>query len=97
MFDGKGSSFLDYEQQVRLRMCATRTDPASRASAVVMHVSSVPRRVCSSAGGGHVDDQDGVAQILGILRSCFAPGDEDAIYQQAMRFLRYRCTDMSVD
>ena len=81
--DEEGSSVQNYERQVRLWMRAATTDPASK--------------VCLSAGGDPLDDQDGVARILEMLRRNFAPGVADAAYQQVARLFQYRRADQSID
>ena len=77
--DSKGLSLQDYERRVRLWMRTTKADPAGRASSFVMRMNSAPRQVCSSAGGDHLDDQDGVMRILEMPRTYFAPGAANAI------------------
>ena len=97
VFDGKDSSFQDYEQQVRLWTRTTETDPASTASTLASQTNPAPRQVCLLPCGGHLDGRGGVARILEILRSYFAPEAADAIYQQAIRFTQYRRADQSID
>ena len=59
VFDGRGASFLDFEQQVHLWMRAAKTGPASRASLLVLHMHSVQRPVCLAEGGDLLGRRDG--------------------------------------
>ena len=83
-FDAKGSSFQYYEKRVRLWMRSKETGPAGRASTSVLQMNSVPRRVCFSARGDHLDDQTGVARILEVLRRYFAVEAAGASYRQSI-------------
>ena len=96
-FDRKCTLFLDFGQQIQSRMRATKTNTANRAPLLVLHMISAPRRVCPSAGGGHLDNQDGVARTLEVPRNYFAPEAADAIYQRLMRFMRHRRAAQPVD
>ena len=95
MSDGKGASFLDFERHAQLWMRTTKTDPASRASPLVLHMNSVPRQFRPSARGGHLGDRKGDTRILGILSNYFAPEAAGAIYEQVMRFMQYRSAEQS--
>ena len=97
MFDGRGSSFLDFEQQVFLRIRTAKADFAIRAYPSALHLRSAPREVCIAAGADFVSNQDGAARISDILRKFFAPDAADAIHQQATRFSHPRRAGQSID
>ena len=82
IFDGRGTSFLDFERQVHLWVRATKTEPAARESMLAPHMQPAPRQVCLAEGGEILDHCDGVARILEILQSKFAPEAADAINEQ---------------
>ena len=44
-----------------------------------------------------MERNDDVMRILEIPRNYFGPGAVDSIYQEVVRFLRYRRTDRSID
>ena len=81
VFDGRGSLFLDVEQQVYLWMRTTKQGLAGRSSLLVLHMRPAPRQVCPTAGGGFLGIQDGVARILEALGGFFAPRAAGAIHQ----------------
>ena len=83
-FDEKGSSHQDCERLARSWIRMTHLDPSRRAAALVLHVNSVARRVCTSAGGGPVGSNDGASRILEISENYFAP-------ESATRFTREWC------
>ena len=60
-------------------------------------MNSAPRQFWQSAAGGHLDNQEGVARILEVLRNYFAPEAADAIYRQVMRFTQYRRAEQPAD
>ena len=97
VFAGGGASFLDFEQQVRLRMRTTKTEVAARASLLALQLRPAPRQVCLAAGGNISGHQDGATRILDIRRSYFAPEAAHAIRQQVTRFTNYRRSGQSVD
>ena len=96
VFDGRGSPFSGPEQQARLRICATETEPASRALLLVLCLHSAPRQVCLAEGGDVLGRHDGAARIMGMLRSYSAPDAADAFCRQVMRFPHYRRADQSI-
>ena len=51
-FDGKGSSFLDFEQRVALWNRTTDIPEERRASQLVLHMEPSARQVCLQNGGG---------------------------------------------
>ena len=50
-FDEEGESLANYAQEVGLRRHVASLDPAKFASALILHLGSVARDVCVSAGG----------------------------------------------
>ena len=96
-FGGRGTSFSGLEQHVHLWRRKTKTEAASRASLLVLHMRSAPRQVRLATGGGHSDNHDDVARILRILRNYFAPEAAGAIPQQVMRFAQCRRAEQSTN
>ena len=88
VFAGRGASFSVFEQQAHLWMRAAKTQPASRASLLVSHTRSAPRRVRLAEGGDASGHHVGVARIIGILRS-FSP--------QVVKFMLRRRSDQSIN
>ena len=84
VFDGRATSFWDYEQQVYLCMRATKPGLVARASLVILHMQPAPRQVCLAEGCGLLARRDGATQILDILRNYSAPETANAIHQHAM-------------
>ena len=96
-FDGKGSSYIIYEQQVRLWRQVANLDPSKRAAALILQVETVARQVCLAAGSDSVANNDGAEQILGILKDYFAPDAVDSAFQEVARFLQFKRTDQTMD
>ena len=80
-----------------MRMRAAKTELASRARLLVLHMHPAPRQVCLAAGGDYLDNHDGVARILGVPHNYFAPDAVDANHQQVMRFMHFRRAGQSVE
>ena len=97
MFNGRGSPFLDFERHVFLWVRSAETKLASRASLLVLRMRPAPRQVCLAAGGDYLDDQDGAARLLGVLRKFFPPDAAGAIRQRVMRFTHFRRAEHSID
>ena len=85
VFDGRGSSFLDFEQHVLLWMRAMEAELASRASLSALLLHSAPRQVCLAAGGDYLGHQDGVARSRDIPRNYFALVSENSIRHEYRR------------
>ena len=81
IFNGKGVSCHDYEQQVRLWVRLAKMEPLRRAVALVLHVNSVALQLCLSARGDRFDNTDGATCELEILRNYFAPDAADSVNQ----------------
>ena len=93
VFDGRGASFLDYEQRVHLRMRTTRAELTARAPLAISRTQPAPRRECLAEGSAILDHDDGVARIFDILRIYFLPEAVDSNRQRVVRFTRFRRTD----
>ena len=53
------------------------------AASLILQMSDAARQVCATSGKGLIMNNDGVQQILRILRDHFAPDAADAIYKRA--------------
>ena len=67
------------------------------AAALVLHLSSVARQVCPSAGGDQLEKTNGVSRFLEILRKYFALEAANSIRQGVVRFRQFRRTDQTID
>ena len=97
VFDGKGSSFPDFEQQVRLRMRMTNMELSDRAAVLVLQQNSSARQVCSAAAGDHIANNGRVEHIADTPGNHFGPETVDAIYQEAARFLQFHRTARAIE
>ena len=78
-FDGKGASFLDYEQRVILWNRATEIHPDTGASLLVLHMHPVARQVCLHSGGDSFMEGVDVTSILQILKHYYLPDATDQV------------------
>ena len=92
-FDGKASSFLDYEQRVALWVRSTDV-PAERQSALlILHMDPTARQVCMyNAGGDALMAGCDVQLVMRTLRDYFQPDTFDRIFTQMDRFMSYTRT-----
>ena len=67
-FDGRASSFANYEAKVISRDQISTLGPQERSANLLLHMSDIARKVCMSVGKGSVGNVDGAALILRILR-----------------------------
>ena len=81
VFGGKGSPFLHYERQVRLRRQVANLEPAKRAPALILQMGRDGGQVCMSTGNDVIMKNVGANRIPHILDEHFAPDAIDAIYQ----------------
>ena len=79
VFHGKGASFIEFEQQVRLWMQMTEMEPPKRAAALVVHMNSTARQVCLAVAGDHIAKNNGAEHVVNTLRDYFAPATADSI------------------
>ena len=96
-FDGKRSSFLNYEEKVLIRKNISPLLPEQKASHMLLHMADVARKVCLAVGKDVVGNAEGVEQILNILRNRFAPDKADCIYQDVTKFLYFKRTTQDMD
>ena len=80
-FDGEGSSFFHYEQQVRLWGQVANSDPPGRASALILQMDTVASQGCMNAGIDASMSEAGADQILNTPRENFAPDAVDSVKQ----------------
>ena len=85
VFDRKGPSRFDHEQQVRLPRQVTSLGSAKRAAALILRIDLVARRARSAAGSDIIANFDGAGRILAALRGYFALGAVDSIYRGVVR------------
>ena len=83
-FDGKGSSFSNYDQQVRLWLRVANLEPPKRAPALIPRMDTAVRKVYVAAGSGIILSGDGADRLTNILRENFAPGAADSVYREVV-------------
>ena len=94
---GRGGSFSNYAEEVELRYQVANLDPAKRASAPILKMGTVARRVCIPAGSDEIVDQEVMMRITQLLRDYFAPAAADAANQEVARFLQFERTGQTMD
>ena len=72
--DGKGSSLLQYEQQVLSGCQEANLEAANRASDLIVQMGSVARQVFTPTEEDITKNNDAAQQILHILRECVCAG-----------------------
>ena len=97
-FDGKASSFLDYEQRVALWVRSTDVPVERQSTLLILHMDPAARQVCmNNAGGDTLMAGCDVQLVLSTLRDYFQPDTFDRIFTQMGRFMSYVRTDQSVE
>ena len=67
-FDGKGSSFMDFEQRVALWNRTADIPAGRRASQLVLHMEPFARQVCLQNGGDSFMEGVAVNEVLQVLK-----------------------------
>ena len=62
-FDGRRSSFANYEEKVLIWNKISPLEPGKKASHLLLHMADVARKVCLTIGKDVVGNIDGVGQI----------------------------------
>ena len=96
-FDGKGSSFQDYEQRVALWHRTTDIPADRRASQLVLHMEPLARQICLQNGGDSFMDGVNVAEVLQELKQYFSPDASDHVHQDVWKFLHHKRTDQTME
>ena len=96
-FDGKGSSFLDFEQRVALWNRATDIPAGRRASQLVLHMEPFARQVCLQNGGDSFMEGVAATEVLQVLKQYFLPDASDHVYQDVWKFLHHKRTDQTME
>ena len=86
---------------MRRKYCFGRTFPrwirGKKAAHLLLHMADVARKVCLTVGKDVIGNQDGVGQILCILRNRFAPDKVDCIFQDITKFMYFKRTTQEMD
>ena len=97
-FDGKASSFLDYEQRVTLWVRSTDVPVERQSALLILHMDPTARQVCMyNAGGDTLMAGCEVQLVLRTLRDYFQPDTFDRIFTQMGRFMSYVRTDQPIE
>ena len=96
-FDGKGASFLDFEQRVALWSRTTDIPEDRRASQLVLHMEPFARQVCLQNGGDSFMEGVAVTEVLQVLKQYFLPDASDHVYQDVWKFLHHKRTDQTME
>ena len=89
-FDGKASSFLDYEPRVILWERSTDVPPDRRSTLLISHMDPTARQVCMcNSGGGALMAGWEVRMVTQALRGYFQPDTFGRIFTQMDRFMSY--------
>ncbi len=70
-FDGKGSSFQDFEQRVALWNRTTEIPPDRRASQLVLHMEPFARQICLQNGVDSFMEGVAVVEVLQVPKQYF--------------------------
>ena len=95
-FDGKASSFLDYEQRVALWLRSTDVPAERQSTLLILHMDPAARQVCmlNSEEDALMTGCD-VQLVMRALRDYFQPETFDRIFTQMHRFVV--CPDGATD
>ena len=86
-FDGKASSFLDYEQRVTLWVRSTDVPVERQSTLLILHMDPAARQVCMyNSGGDTLMAGCDVQLVMRTLRDYFQPDTFDRIFTQMGRF-----------
>ena len=97
-FDGKASSFLDYEQRVTLWARSTDIPVERQSTLLILHMDPTARQVCMyNAGGDTLMAGCDVQLVMSTLRDYFQPDTFDRIFTQMGRFMSYVRTDQPIE
>ena len=95
--DGDGSSYINYEQRVRLWHHVANLGPSERAAPLILQMETVTHQGCPAAGGDFVVNSDEAERIRSILNDYSAPDAVDSIYRELTRFFQCKRTDQTMD
>ena len=97
-FDGKASSFLDYEQRVTLWVRSTDVPTERQPALLILHMDPTARQVCMyNSGGDTLMAGCDVQLVMRTLRDYFQPDTFDRIFTQMGRFMSYVRTDQPIE
>ena len=89
-FDGKASSFLDYEHLVALWSRSTDIPPERQSTLLILHMDPTARQVCMiNSGEDTLMAGCDVQLVMRTLRDFFQPDTFDRIFTQMGRFMSY--------
>ena len=77
--------------------CVSILEPAKRASALILLMDALARRVRMTAWGDLIMDMGGAETSLAITRDYFAPEAGDSVYQEDVRLLQFNRADLITD
>ena len=97
-FDGKASSFIDYEQRVALWLRSTDVPAERQSTLLILHMDPTARQVCmfNSEEDTLMTGCD-VQLVMRVLRDYFQPDTFDRIFTQMDRFMSYVRTEQPIE
>ena len=96
-FDGKRSSYLNYEEKVLIWKNISPLQADQKAPHLLLHMNDVARKVCLTVGKDAIGNLDGAEKILKILRHRFAPDKVGCIFQDISKFMNFKRTTQDMD
>ena len=96
-FDGRDSSFLDYEQRATLWNRATDIPPEKKSTLLISHMGPTARQVRPVSGGDTLMQGDDVMAVAHVLRNYFQPDAVGHIFKQVGKFMVSKRTDQPIE
>ena len=95
--DRKGESFANCNREVELWRRVTNLGPAKRASALMLEMDVVARKVCVATWGDQISGQDGAIEIMKSSHDSFALDTAGSVYQEVARFSQFELANRTTD
>ena len=97
-FDGKASSFIDYEQRVALWLRSTDVPVERQPAMLISHMDPTARQVCMfNPEEDTLMTGRGAQLLMRALRDYFQPDTFDRIFTQMGRFMSYVRTEQPIE
>ena len=79
-FDGKASSFLDYEQRAISWKGSTGIPPERQSTLLILHMDPTARQICMFSGADVLMVGGDVILVSQVLRDYFQPDAVDRVF-----------------
>ena len=95
-WDGQNMSFAEYTKLVELWYIATTVPDEKKAPNLILRLTGTARAIALQTPTERFSKKDGVKTLMDILNQHFKKDEEDVMYEDIMRFIKFKRSDQDI-